>query len=134
MTIYCGLNTVGFFDKDNPDLPEGAKEISAGLRDSLLNGQADGKKIDFSVFPPVLIEIELTHEDEVAIATLQRDTLLKQANEYMNDRQWPGKAAMGRLTDDEKSQYNLWLDYLDALEAVDTSSAPDINWPSLPEA
>ncbi|EDJ9408532.1 tail fiber assembly protein, partial [Salmonella enterica] len=25
------------------------------------------------------------------------------------------------------------LDYLDALEAVDTSSAPDINWPVPPE-
>ncbi|WP_143370528.1 tail fiber assembly protein, partial [Escherichia coli] len=24
------------------------------------------------------------------------------------------------------AQYNLWLDYLDALELVDTSSAPDI--------
>ncbi|MQK17566.1 hypothetical protein EI013_03255 [Escherichia coli] len=29
-------------------------------------------------------------------------------------------------------QYNSWLDYLDALEAVDTSSAPDINWPTPP--
>ncbi|EOZ9309843.1 tail fiber assembly protein, partial [Citrobacter freundii] len=29
--------------------------------------------------------------------------------------------------------YNLWLDYLYALEAVDTSSAQDINWPVPPE-
>ncbi|EOZ9308370.1 tail fiber assembly protein, partial [Citrobacter freundii] len=28
--------------------------------------------------------------------------------------------------------YNLWLDYLDALEAVDISSAPDIEWPTPP--
>ncbi|ELM8828268.1 tail fiber assembly protein, partial [Escherichia coli] len=38
-----------------------------------------------------------------------------------------------RLTDDEKAQYNEWLDYLDALESVDISSAPDINWPESPE-
>ncbi|MFG1167277.1 MULTISPECIES: tail fiber assembly protein, partial [Enterobacteriaceae] len=37
-------------------------------------------------------------------------------------------AAMGRLKDAEKVQYNAWLDYLDALELVDTSSAPDIEW------
>lgn len=47
----------------------------------------------------------------------------------MNSKQWPGKAAMGRLTDSEKAQYNAWLDYLDTLEIVDTSTAPDINWP-----
>ena len=29
-------------------------------------------------------------------------------------------------------QYNSWLDYLDALEAVGTSSAPDISWLSSP--
>ena len=36
------------------------------------------------------------------------------------------KAAIGRLKGEELVQYNLWLDYLDALELVDISSAPDI--------
>ncbi|AHG09331.1 hypothetical protein ECRM12581_13100 [Escherichia coli O145:H28 str. RM12581] len=31
-----------------------------------------------------------------------------------------------RFKGEELAQYNLWLDYLDALELVDTSSAPDI--------
>ncbi|WP_250205575.1 tail fiber assembly protein, partial [Escherichia coli] len=43
-----------------------------------------------------------------------------------------GKAAIGRLKGEELAQYNLWLDYLDALELVDTSSAPDIEWPTPP--
>lgn len=59
-------------------------------------------------------------------------SFIDQANAYMNSKQWPGKAAMGRLTESEKAKYNAWLDYLDALEAVDTSSAPDINWPTPP--
>ncbi|MFS3664563.1 tail fiber assembly protein, partial [Escherichia coli] len=54
--------------------------------------------------------------------------LINEANEHMNSRQWPGKAAIGRLKSEELAQYNLWLDYLDALELVDTSSAPDIEW------
>ena len=44
----------------------------------------------------------------------------------------PGKAVMGRLIDSDKVKYNAWLDYLDALDAVDTSYAPDITWPSSP--
>ncbi len=50
----------------------------------------------------------------------------------MNSKQWRGKAAIGRLKGEELAQYNLWLDYLDALELVDTSSAPDIEWPTPP--
>lgn len=41
---------------------------------------------------------------------------------------------MGRLKGDALTQYGLWLDYLDALEAVDTSSAPNIVWPTQPDS
>lgn len=39
------------------------------------------------------------------------------------------KLALGRIKDDEKVLLNAWLDYLDELEAVDVSTAPDIIWP-----
>jgi hypothetical protein len=73
-------------------------------------------------------------EQLIAEAEKVRQVLIAQANDYMNSKQWPGKAAIGRLKGDELAQYNSWLDYLDALEAIDTSSAPDINWPVPPEA
>lgn len=44
------------------------------------------------------------------------------------------KLALGRIKPDEKALLNAWLDYLDELEAVDTSTAPDINWPVKPVA
>ncbi|EMV2777266.1 tail fiber assembly protein, partial [Escherichia coli] len=68
----------------------------------------------------------------ILLATAQKQNLIDNANEYMNSKQWPGKAAIGRLKGDELAQYNLWLDYLDALELVDTSGAPDIEWPTPP--
>ncbi|MBJ8832030.1 tail fiber assembly protein [Citrobacter freundii] len=74
-----------------------------------------------------------THDELVAQAEAEKQARIDQANEYMNSKQWPGKAAMGRLKDDEKAQYNAWLDYLDALETVDTSKAPDIIWPAQPK-
>ncbi|HGG8867415.1 TPA: tail fiber assembly protein [Enterobacter asburiae] len=73
-----------------------------------------------------------THEELVASADAEKQKRIDQANDYMNSKQWPGKAAMGRLKDSEKEQYNAWLDYLDELEAVDTSTAPDIKWPDKP--
>ncbi|HDD8993728.1 TPA: tail fiber assembly protein, partial [Escherichia coli] len=73
-----------------------------------------------------------THEEQIAAAELKKQQLINQSNEYMNTKQWPGKAAIGRLKGEELAQYNLWLDYLDALELVDTSSAPDIEWPTPP--
>ncbi|QLY99233.1 tail fiber assembly protein [Escherichia coli] len=72
------------------------------------------------------------HAADVAAAETEKQARIDRANTYINSKQWPGKAALGRLKDEEKEQYNLWLDYLDALEAVDTSSAPDINWPTPP--
>ncbi|WP_343100225.1 tail fiber assembly protein, partial [Escherichia coli] len=73
-----------------------------------------------------------SYEELIQQAESERQLLLNQANEYMNSKQWPGKAAIGRLKGEELAQYNLWLDYLDALELIDTSSAPDIEWPTPP--
>lgn len=75
-----------------------------------------------------------THNELSAAAELGKQRRIDEASVYMNSKQWPGKAVMGRLKDKEKAQYNEWLDYLDELEAVDTSTAPDINWPEKPEA
>ncbi|EPF4420703.1 tail fiber assembly protein [Escherichia coli] len=73
-----------------------------------------------------------THEEQISAAELEKQQLINQVNGYINSKQWPGKAAIGRLKGEELAQYNLWLDYLDALELVDTSGAPDIEWPTPP--
>ncbi len=42
------------------------------------------------------------------------------------------KLQVGRkLTDNESTQINAVLDYVDALDAIDTSKAPNIVWPAL---
>lgn len=76
----------------------------------------------------------LTPDELIAVAERQRTMLTATANVHMSSQQWPGKAAIGRLKDKELAQYNLWLDYLDALYAVDASAAPDIEWPTAPVA
>ncbi|CZV71052.1 tail fiber assembly protein [Enterobacter hormaechei] len=86
----------------------------------------DGKKF---TAPPVP---EPTHEELVRQAEVEKLTLINDANSYIDGNQWPSKLALGRLSDDDKALFNEWLDYLDALKAVDTSSAADITWPEIP--
>lgn len=86
----------------------------------------DGMPAWVDIPPPTRAEI-------IAEAEREKQSRIDAANEFMNSKQWPGKAAIGRLMGNELAQYNLWLDYLDALEAVDTFSAPDIKWPVPPE-
>jgi hypothetical protein len=82
---------------------------------------------------PVWVDVPPpTHDEQVRQAEEKKQQLIGEANDYMNSKQWSGKAAMNRLSDVEKAQYNAWLDYLDELEAGDTSSAPDIDWPEKP--
>lgn len=95
--------------------PQGKKRV-AGL---------DGHPAWGDISPP-------TYDEIVAQAAVEKQNRINTANDYMNSKQWPGKAAISRLKGEEITQYGLWLDYLDALEAIDTSSAPHISWPIPP--
>ncbi|MFO6426417.1 tail fiber assembly protein [Escherichia coli] len=102
-----------------------AAEFMKEAPEGKYRGVIDGMPSWIDIPPP-------THEEQIAAAELKKQQFINQVNEYINSKQWPGKAAIGRLKGEELVQYNLWLDYLDALELVDTSSAPDIEWPTPP--
>ncbi len=122
------------FFTDLNKAPSDAVEITTDEWLSLLDGQDNGMKIvsNQEGYPVLTEQPPLSKENLIALAELKKGKLINEANEHMNSRQWPGKAAIGRLKGEELAQYNLWLDYLDALELVDTSSAPDIEWPTPP--
>ena len=123
----------GFFTDLNK-APSDAVEITTDEWLLLLDGQDNGMKIvsNQEGYPVLTEQPPLSEENLIALAELKKGKLINEANEHMNSRQWPGKAAIGRLKGEELAQYNLWLDYLDALELVDPSSAPDIEWPTPP--
>ena len=135
--FFDASDSVFYVFPDSTHIPEGVSEISfedystfAGIawpEGKVLGGDSSGRPVWVNA-PP------LTHEESVAAADAQKQALIDQANDYMNSKQWPGKAAIGRLKGDELAQYNLWLDYLDALEAIDTLTAPDIEWPPVPQS
>lgn len=72
-----------------------------------------------------------TAAERYAQAEAERERRRKTARENISVGQT--KLLMGRaLNDAERAQLNAWLDYLDALEAVDTTS-PAIAWPTPPQ-
>lgn len=71
-------------------------------------------------------------ENDIAEAGAKKQYLIAEVNTETQILQT--KLALGRIKDDEKARLNTWLDYLDELEAVDVSTAPDIIWPVKPVA
>lgn len=83
------------------------------------------KEADKITNPPLTKQqlIEQTEtEKQYLIAEVNAETQILQT-----------KLALKRIKADELELLNAWLDYLDLLEAVDTSTAPDIDWPQKPQ-
>lgn len=71
------------------------------------------------------------HAADVAAADRKKQMLIDTAMQSISVIQL--KLHAGRtLTDAEKTKLNAVLDYIDAVTAIDTSTAPNINWPDFP--
>ncbi|MBS0879005.1 tail fiber assembly protein [Pantoea sp. JGM49] len=46
---------------------------------------------------------------------------------------WQTQLMLGIITDDDKATLVVWMTYIQALQAVDTSTAPDVAWPAVPD-
>lgn len=76
-------------------------------------------------------EPQKTPEQLVAEAKAEKQTRLDFATTKIVV--WQTKLLMGRkLTDAESASLNAWVDYIDAVTVIDTSTAPDIDWPEHP--
>ncbi len=69
--------------------------------------------------------------DLIADAELRRSTLLSEAGTAISPLQ--DAVELDMATDEEKSRYDAWRKYRVLLMRVDTSLAPDINWPEPPK-
>ncbi|EOK6119055.1 tail fiber assembly protein [Escherichia coli] len=73
------------------------------------------------------------HSAAVGAAEAQRQSLIDTAMASISLIQLKLRAGRN-LTQAETARLNAALDYIDAVEATDTSTAPDVIWPELPEA
>ncbi|MCR6140887.1 tail fiber assembly protein [Escherichia coli] len=78
-------------------------------------------------------DTEAQHSAAVEAAEAQRQSLIDAAMASISLIQLKLRAGR-KLTQAETTRLNAVLDYIDAVEATDTSTAPDVIWPELPEA
>ncbi|KEA51237.1 hypothetical protein DT73_19010 [Mangrovibacter sp. MFB070] len=141
MAIFFSAKSNGFYadnfknEYDNSGTwPEDAVQISDETWQAYLTTPPQGKQLGSdSSGGPAWVDIPpLSQAELIAAAESEKSNKINDANDYINSMQWPSKLALGRLSDSDKALFNEWLDYLDALNAVDTSTAPDITWPTEP--
>jgi hypothetical protein len=77
---------------------------------------------------------EAQKQGQIALANAEKELRLAAANTFICEQNWGSKLTLGRLSDEGKALFNKWLDYTDALEALDTSTAPDVSWPEAPSS
>ncbi|HCB1432775.1 TPA: tail fiber assembly protein [Citrobacter braakii] len=98
------------------------------------NGVGIGWSYSDGVFTaPDIQKPEKSHDELVAEASAEKRGRIDAATSKIVV--WQTKLLMGRkLTDSESASLNGLMDYIDAVTAIDTSTAPDIEWPKLPGA
>lgn len=77
-------------------------------------------------------DTEAQHSAAVEAAEAQRQSLIDAAMASISLIQLKLQAGR-KLTQPENTRLNAVLDYIDAVTATDTSTAPDVIWPELPE-
>ncbi|EOW7004427.1 tail fiber assembly protein [Escherichia coli] len=85
----------------------------------------DGEKL--------VTDTEAQHSAALDAAEAQRQSLINAAMASISLIQLKLQAGR-KLTQPENTRLNAVLDYIDAVTATDTSTAPDVIWPELPEA
>ena len=105
--------------------------VSTDLYNELIAGQQEGCKLITSDENglPVLKSPVI---DYVARAENQRMQLLAHADNVTAD--WRVELMLGDISSTDKEKLSAWMDYKKEVKAVDTSTAPEISWPELPEA
>ena len=68
---------------------------------------------------------------QVLEAKQQKSALLTEAQSVIS--LWQTELQLGIISDDDKASLIAWMKYIQALNAVDISTAPDIEWPVKPE-
>ncbi|WNP29051.1 tail fiber assembly protein [Morganella morganii] len=112
--------------------PEDGTAISDEVAGEFMGQYPQGKTLShdedgqpcWADIPPLPKEQQIAEAEEkkaFLISEVESETAMLRA-----------KLTLGRIKDDEKVLLNAWLDYLDELEAVDVSTAPDIIWPVKP--
>lgn len=72
-----------------------------------------------------------SNDDKKEIYEYKKQSLITEANQ--KTQLWQTQLMLGIITDEDKASLTEWMLYVQKVQAVDTSTAPDIIWPEKPE-
>ncbi|MDF7787844.1 tail fiber assembly protein [Pantoea stewartii] len=136
MAIFYSKESNGFYNDAiiTVPVPEGAIEISQDLYESLLSGQSQGKVIgpDKDGNPVLNEPPEPTKAQLIERGNIEKARRIAEATVVIGPLQDAEDLSIS--TDDEKAQLSAWKKYRVLLNRVDTTLAPDIEWPTSPQS
>lgn len=139
MAIFYSASTCGFYDDqmlggyiEAGAWPEDAAPISVRWYEYLIQGQSEGKIIVADGYgSPVLSDpAPPSLEQLIQEGTQKKTDLLAMADAAIAPLSRAVKLKMA--TDEEVGKLDAWERYSVLLNRVDTSTAPDIEWPPAP--
>ncbi|ECD3968769.1 tail fiber assembly protein [Salmonella enterica subsp. enterica] len=77
-----------------------------------------------------VIKKPLSHDEIVTQADYIKSSLLDEASAAIS--LWQTELQLGIISDEDKDSLIAWVNYIKAVQAVDTSKAPEITWPEQP--
>ncbi|SKA20490.1 tail fiber assembly protein [Pantoea eucalypti] len=135
MTKFYSPSTNGFYSEEmNGDtIPEDAIEITDEEWGALLDGQSKGKLISSDKKGrPVLKDYPAPTAEQLAVmAASEKAKLLALATIAIDPLQ--DAADLEIATDKEAASLKAWKTYRVMVNRIDTSKAPNIDWPKAPE-
>lgn len=135
MTKFYSASTNGFYSEEiNGDtIPKDAVEITDDEWGALLDGQSKGKLISSDKNGgPVLKEYPAPTSLQLAeMAVFEKTRLLALATVAIDPLQ--DAADLEIATDKEAASLKAWKTYRVMVNRIDTSKAPNIEWPRAPE-
>lgn len=129
----------GFYDsrllieyRANNSLPDDVIEMTEKeMSVFYMSEPPTGKKLGSVNNRPTWIDLpKKTKEELISIAEQQRKNLLSNADAATAD--WRTELALGIIDDDDIAKLTEWMKYIKAVKAIDTSTAPNINWLEAP--
>lgn len=118
------INTI-VWDGSEIDFGNGVTSVEIPADTHVESGYAYANGSFVAPAAPVMTQAELVSEAEK-----QKSQTLQSINDI--SQMWQTQLALGIITDDDKATLTLWMKYAQEVDAVDTSTAPDITWPTEP--
>ncbi|UQY45080.1 tail fiber assembly protein [Mixta hanseatica] len=111
--------------------PEDAIEVSDDIFQTYIAAPPEGKVRGSIEGEPGWVDVPpLTSEENVTAAANKKSILISDASAIIAPLQ--DAVDLDMATDSEKESLAVWKKYRVLLNRVDTSSAPEIDWPTLP--